>query len=283
MINLSFVNYFRKLIKGIYNLPFIKKPLPRYPFGKSIWAEKQKYVDLHKNALKSDDKLICEFEDKSGFKLNKKWWSNLALHTQVVIKRSKLNFFHGRVLYSSLSAYLNGLDKDYLKNNVLNIFETGTARGFSSICMAKAIIDSQCQGVVTTVDCISHNEKMYWNCIDDHNGPQSRENLLQKWDKELSKIIFIQGWTNEILPKLGIKRINFAFLDAQHTLEDVLREFEFVSNKQIKGDIVVFDDVTRSTFPEVCEAIEIIRKKYNYRVENLNFDKFRGYAIATKL
>tara|TARA_B100000886_G_C20421138_1_gene491669 strand:+ start:454 stop:747 length:294 start_codon:yes stop_codon:yes gene_type:complete len=97
----------------------------------------------------------------------------------------------------------------------------------------------------------------------------------------LSKITFIQGWTNEILPKLGIQRINFAFLDAKHT-KDELKEFEFISKKQVKGDILVFDDVTKK-FPGICEAIKIIKKKYNYKIENLNFDDLRGYAIATKL
>lgn len=36
-------------------------------------------------------------------------------------------------------------------------------------------------------------------------------------------------------------------------------------------------------FPGICEAIKIIKKKYNYKIENLNFDDLRGYAIATKL
>lgn len=282
-LNLNFINFLKRIREGFYNLPFIKKPLPRYPFGKSIWAEKQKYMELHRETLKLDDRLICAFEEKSGFKISKKWWADLALHTQVVIKKGKLNFLHGRILYSSLSSYLNNLDKKYLKNNVLNIFETGTARGFSSICMAKAIIDSGCQGTIITIDPISHNERFYWNCIDDHNGPQSRENLLSKWDEELSKIIFIQGWTNEILPKLGIRRIHFAFLDAQHTKEDILKEFEFVSKKQIRGDVIVFDDVTKMKFPGVCEAIEIIKKQNIYKIQNLNFDDLRGYAIATKL
>ena len=52
------------------------------------------------------------------------------------------------------------------------------------------------------------------------------------------------------LASLGISRINFAFLDAQHTKEDVLKEFKFVSKRQLNGDIVVFDDVTYDSFQE---------------------------------
>ena len=47
-------------------------------------------------------------------------------------------------------------------------------------------------------------------------------------------------------------------MDAKHTKEDVLK-FEFISKKQVKGDIVVFDDVTKK-FPGICEAIKIIKK-----------------------
>ena len=103
-----------------------------------------------------------------------------------------------------------------------------------------------------------------------------------KWEKEL-KIIFIQGWTNETLASLGISRINFAFLDAQHTKEDVLKEFKFVSKRQLNGDIVVFDDVTYDSFPGVCEAIDFIQKNYDYKIEKIKFTEKRGYAIATKL
>ena len=104
-----------------------------------------------------------------------------------------------------------------------------------------------------------------------------------KWEKELKKIIFIQGWTDEILASLGMLRINFAFLDAQHTKEDVLKEFKFVSKRQLNGDIVVFDDVTFDAFPGVCEAIDFIQKNYDYKIEKIKFTEKRGYAIATKL
>jgi predicted O-methyltransferase YrrM len=162
------------------------------------------------------------------------------------------------------------------------ILETGTARGFSSICMAKALNDQNCQGVISTIDSISHEKEIFWNCIDDHDGPKSRSELLKKWDMELKKIIFIQGWTDDVLSRLGIARINFAFLDAQHTKEDVLREFKFVSDRQIAGDIIVFDDVTRDYFPGVYKAVEFIEKNYSYTIEKINFTSNRGYAIATK-
>ena len=163
------------------------------------------------------------------------------------------------------------------------ILETGTARGFSSICMAKALIDQNFLGIVTTIDCIPHEKKILWNCIDDYTGPKTRAKLLENWKEELERIIFIQGWTNEVLNRLGLKRINFAFLDAQHTKNDVLKEFKYVSDRQEIGDIVVFDDVTKKSFPGVCEAVKIIEKNFPYEIERINFTDKRGYAIAIKV
>ena len=138
----------RKIFDSIYKLSFLEKPLPKYPFGKKIWAEKRKYLDLYNQAILLNDDEVKAFEKKYGFAINLKYWKELALHTQVVIKNESLNFFHGRLLYTVLSKYLNDLKEI---GNV-SIFETGTARGFSSICMSKALIDMNSPGFITTID-----------------------------------------------------------------------------------------------------------------------------------
>ncbi len=274
--------YLKSSLESLYKLSFLTKPLPEYPFGKKIRAKKEKYFELYKKAINQDDKKVIDFEKKCGYKINKEWLNDLALHTQIVIKKEELNFFHGRLLYSLVSKYINDIKINQSINKPLIILETGTARGFSSLCMAKALIDYDCDGVLTTIDSISHEKEIYWNCIDDNEGPKSRLQLLNKWDVELQKIIFIQGWTDDVLSRLGLGRINFAFLDAQHTRNDVLREFKFVSKRQEVGDIIVFDDVTKDLFPGVCKALEFIEDNFPYKVERINFTLKRGYAIATK-
>ena len=268
----------RKIFDSIYKLSFLEKPLPKYPFGKKIWAEKRKYLDLYNQAILLNDDEVKAFEKKYGFAINLKYWKELALHTQVVIKNESLNFFHGRLLYTVLSKYLNDLKEI---GNV-SIFETGTARGFSSICMSKALIDMNSPGFITTIDSIPHEKKIYWNCIDDHEGPKKRSELLVNWSEELKRIIFLQGWTTNIISRIGLTRINFAFLDAQHTKEDVFKEFIYVYKRQKKGDIIVFDDVTQKLFPGVYDAIQMIEKKYPYQMEKINFSELRGYAIAKR-
>jgi len=264
-----------------YSIPFVKKPLPKNPFGIKTRSNQGNYIYLHKEAIKKVNPKVENFEERMGFSIDKKWFSGLSLQTQTCIKKSELNFNHGRLLYSILSRYI----KDNINSNIedLLILETGTARGFSSLCMAKALIDNMVNGKIITLDCIGHNEKIYWNSISDFSGKKTRNELLSQWEKELSKIIFIQGWTIETLKNLGLKRINFAFLDAQHTKKAVMSEFEFVNKHQSKGDLIFFDDVTPMLFDGVCDAVKEIESNYPYEIEKLDYDKKRGYALAKKI
>lgn len=271
--------FISKLINLIFLFPLINKPFPKNPFGLKPRESKDYYMNLFKNAIKKRNLNIDQYENNIGYKINEKWFNNLVLYTQITIKNNELNFNHGRILYSLLSNYINK-NKD-LTN--LSIMETGTARGFSSICMARALIDNKTNGTILTLDCISHNEKIYWNVITDHSGKLTRKELLEPWGEELSKIIFFQGWTIPTLNCIGQQRINFAFLDAQHTKASVLKEFKYISNLQKRGDIIFLDDVTPGLFDGVCQAVNEIEKLYPYKIERLNFDKNRGYAIATKI
>ena len=73
--------------------------------------------------------------------------------------------------------------------NSVKIWETGTARGFSSLCMSKALSDQKCSGTILTFDLLPHQTKMYWNCIDDQNGPLTRAELLKPWQNLVERYI----------------------------------------------------------------------------------------------
>ena len=38
----------------------------------------------------------------------------------------------------------------------------------------KALEDQQRAGTIVTFDVLPHRTPMYWNCIDDHDGPKTR-------------------------------------------------------------------------------------------------------------
>ncbi len=241
-------------------------------------ATREEYLYLHKNCKLEKFSVIDNFEDSCGFQIDKDYFEELALHTQICIKKSKLNYQHGRILYSVLSNYLK---KNSLKK--INIIETGTARGFSSICMSKAINDASKEGTIHTCDIIPHNKKIYWNCIDDTESKKTRKELLNNWHEELKNIKFYKGKSKKMFQKINIERFNFAFLDAVHSYEDVITEFNYVKNKQKVGDIIVFDDVTDNLFPGVVKAVKEVEQTKEYSIEHINISKQRGYAIAQKI
>ena len=149
--------------------------------------------------------------------------------------------------------------------------------------MARALADQNRAGTIISFDILPHDIKMYWNCIDDHEGPKSREKLLLPW-KELidNSIIFHQGDTRLELPKVKAGRINFAFLDGAHTYKDVLFEFSHIREHQMPGDIIVYDDYTPAQFPGIVQAVDEICMKYNYNRTDLKTPSGRGYVIAIK-
>tara|TARA_B100000900_G_C20538164_1_gene699261 strand:- start:139 stop:954 length:816 start_codon:yes stop_codon:yes gene_type:complete len=264
----------RKLIQIIIFLKYRNNPFGNKPHG-----TQKEYLRLFNEIKDKKYEIIDQIEKESGYKIDKNWLDTLALQTQIVKKKNLLNYQHGRLIYSILRKYL----KSKNKSDKINILETGTARGFSSVCMAKAMIDSDYQGTINTIDIIPNNKKIFWNCISDLSGKKTRLELLEPWKNELNYINFIEGLTSTSLKKNYFNRINFAFLDAQHDKESVLEEYNFVNQRQKAGDIIIFDDVSKN-FNEIKLAIKQIKNQNLYNLKILEFpNESRGYAIAEKI
>lgn len=249
-----------------------------HPFTKSPLASAETYRKLFTEIKDSKYEKVEEWQKTCGFRIDQKWLLDLALVTQVVIKKSPLCFQHGLILYSSLRKYIKDSKSPYI-----NIIETGTARGFSSLCMAKALNDSAADGKILTFDVLPHKTKMYWNCIADANGTHTRAELLSSYQNLLDRyLIFVQGDTKVSLKRTELSRIHFAFLDGAHTFKDVLLEYEYLKDKQKTGDIIVFDDYSKDAFPGVVKAVGSICKTYHYEKQIISSEKNRAYVVATK-
>ena len=284
MISKIKYRFFLKLI-AIYRLLERKSYAYCYnfPLGKQPKTTRDVYLQLASEARQFKYYEIDKFEIESGYAIDKVWLDELALHTQVVKKNSILCYAHGRVLYAVLSKYIKKYQSLHSSISRLIIFETGTARGFSTLCMARALQDQNQSATIVTFDILPHKTKMYWNCIDDCDGPRTRAELLRPWENLLQEyIVFHQGDTKVELPKVKVERIHFAFLDGVHTYEDVMFEFEQINDYQISGDIVVYDDYTPSQYPGLVKAVDEICKLYNYRRSNLKAHNGRGYVITVK-
>lgn len=257
-----------------------RSPIIEFPTG-SIDTYQNLAKIAHDNTY--NVKSIDDYEIETGYVINDEWLENVGSKLQVVVKTSPLNYSHGRLLYAALRNYLKARANDATSITVL---ETGTARGFSALCMAKALSDSGSEGKICTFDILSNEAAIYWNCVSDHlNGKVSREALLTEWSALVERyILFIQGNSKLTLPLLSIRRVNFAFLDGAHSKEDVLFEFHCVAKKQLSGDIIVFDDYNIDDFPGLVEAVDYIGANCGYELRKFgNEHSARGYVLATKI
>ncbi len=269
----KFDNFIVNLVNKYAERNWYSSPLTKKPKG-----TKEDYLKLAAKAKLIQFPLVDQIETENHFRIDNQFLDNLALHTQVGIKKSDICYQHGRLLYSFLRMYIS-------KNEIVNInvFETGTAKGFSAIVMAKALADSNIQGKIFTFDVLPHTHKMYWNTIDDTEGKKTREELLKEYKYLIDNhIVFHQGNTKTELKRTHIPRIHFAFLDAVHDYSHVLTEFNYLINKQQKNDIIFFDDYSETQFPGVVKAVDEICFKNNYSKRIIKISNNRTFVIAEK-
>jgi predicted O-methyltransferase YrrM len=280
MIDTLLKTYSSRILRSVdkwANRQWFVNPLARTPI-----AEPSHYLALASNVRNEAYPEVDRFEKICNAAIDLNWLDNVALHTQVVIKKSPLCYAHGRVLYSSLSAWLRTHSSDSTTDRI-TVLETGTARGFSALCMAKAMNDQQRSGSILTFDVLPHTIPMYWNCIDDGDRKKTRAELLQPWNKLVENyIVFNQGDTRIMLPKVRCSRIHFAFLDGAHTYDDVMFEFMQVAPFQQAGDVIVYDDYNQTQFPGLVKAVDEICTQQGYDRIDIYAHKDRGYVVAKK-
>jgi predicted O-methyltransferase YrrM len=197
----------------------------------------------------------------------------------VTIKSSDLCYQHGRLLYSTVAQYV----RDH-RDEHLTIVETGTARGFSALCMAKALSDADACGTIVSFDVLPHDASILWNCVLDADGPRTREELLRDYADLVERyLIFQRGDTTRELARTYFPRVHLAFLDSSHTYEHVLAEFSSFRSRQKPGDVLFFDDYTEDVFPGVVRAATRICREFGYNGVVVEAGPRRKYLVATKL
>ena len=75
---------------------------------------------------------------------------------------------------------------------------------------------------------------------------------------------------------------NFRFLDGSHDYNTVKFEADFVAQKQLKDDVIIYDDYNNEQYPGLVEACNEISKKYNYKKFFFEGENNRNYLIAKK-
>ena len=226
--------------------------------------------------------ILNEVKDYFGYLHDKEEMDDVGLKLQICFKLSKPMYLHGYVLTSALYKYLT--DNTHTD---INIFETGTARGFSSVMMAKILEKKNISGKILTID--RGNE--FDNCL---KAAQLKRKVtidecVEEWNDLVNKYIdFKLGDSNAIIEQLEKEnqRIHFAFLDGSHFYEYIKKELEFVDRHQVSGDVIICDDYTEKQFPQICKAINdfLSKKTYESKIFYGNDGrKKRGYVYMKKI
>ena len=164
---------------------------------------------------------------------------------------SILNFERGMLLYAMVGKF---------KPKV--ILEIGTASGYSTICMAKALTEFKIQGKIITIDPESHDKKNKYILNFDENGAKpyemTREELWKRCAKDewIEKIEVTTGYSGEILEKNIISNIDMAFIDGHHVFNAVKHDFYATLNNSSEKFQILFDDYFPGESKDVKKLID---------------------------
>lgn len=152
------------------------------------------------------------------------------------------------------------------------LVETGTNWGSSTIIIAEALRASGARGHVYTFE------------IDPTNIERARANIAAAGLAEF--VTLIEGDAKVKLAEFaaGISRIDFAFLDGSHLLEDVMREFQAVVGKLAPSALVCFDNTYKiaddGEDPRVFGALKEIKRRHGGNLLNLPFVSWYTPGLA---
>ena len=146
-----------------------------------------------------------------------------------------LNYERGILLYSLIAKY-----------KPQNVLEIGTAKGYSTLCMAWAMHDYNIHGTIYTID--PALDTKFEIEIDDEINVLTTTQLWKKiapyeW---ISKIKPLTGYSGEIMSKYNFPKMDFAYIDGHHVYEAVEHDFYAFLNVSSNNFRILFDDYALS-------------------------------------
>ena len=129
------------------------------------------------------------------------------------------------------------------------ILDIGTARGFSAITMARALLDANQEGMVYSIDVVDHNSQLEWHGgKNDSSDPLagvsiSRSEMWSRWFPEEATVVTpIRGQSHEVLESWSFGSIDTAFIDGEHTYDAVKRDLAVLDHLMTPTGVIVLDD-----------------------------------------
>ena len=174
--------------------------------------------------------------DLSAVDISRSWYQEAAS-----ILRAGDGGEHGLLLYK--------LVRLLEPNRPPVILDIGTARGFSAITMARALLDAGVEGRVYSIDVIDHDHPHNWHA--DKHGPEeplagmsvSRAEVWSRWfAEEASRVTPIHGQSHDVLDSWSHGPIDVAFIDGDHTYDAVKRDLALLEPLVTPAGVIALDD-----------------------------------------
>jgi predicted O-methyltransferase YrrM len=122
------------------------------------------------------------------------------------------NYVRGPLLYALVAA-----------RRPAAIIEFGTGRGYGALCMARALVDHEIDGLVRTVDLVPADQEIAWAYADDRGPRVERWTRQSFWAAHVprawaERIVSLVGRSPEVIDREArrIPPIDLAFIDGGH-------------------------------------------------------------------
>lgn len=213
---------------------------------------------------------IEAFEQRMGFAIDRDRLEHAARILCCPVKAQPPNWQHGRVLYAAARRYLD----EWVHGPVVTL-DIGTAKGFSALMVRYAVEDDGTEASSFSVDVIPPCDRVRRNTIAEVNGLRTLFETVAPFP-EAERITFVESTGIDFLLAVN-KRIHIAFVDGKHDGKIVKREGELIAERQMSGDLCIFDDVH---IKDVHRAVASLLDRYQF--EYLRPLHKRAYAIGVR-
>ena len=198
---------------------------------------------------------------------------SLGFKSQLVNKKSPVDFSHGPLLFHIINAH----PKKYLR-----IMEIGTAKGFSALCMSKALSNKKKEGIIISNDIIHNQSKRHWNDTEDLNGKVSRDSFIRDNYNDLrSKIMFLSCTSFNLPHIVDLPEIDIWFFDGVHQPKTIYIEFKIALTSCHEDTIFIFDDCTEDYLDYKLQVKKLLKKhKMKYSLISSDSGRKKFYIAS---
>ena len=232
------------------------------------------YADAFEAEAKRTYPVIDALEIRLGYALSPSRYLPAAEVLACPVKKDKHGqlrqvalWQHGRVLYALARERFVGLED-------VTVLDIGTAKGYSALCVLWALMDTDCGGMVHSVDVLDPLARIPRHTVAEVDGLKTLAEFLSPWP-EAQRIQFHQS-TGIAWLEQHEDWLPFVYVDGKHTAAVVRRESELIRHRQRAGDVTVFDDV------QIPDVATVLARLGGYDIEYVRPTKDRAYAIARR-